>query len=93
MSELLSSLGVSFNAIAAMLPEMWTAVGQHRQFVADDDDGHAQPVVDVAQRGEQRARGFGVQRGRRFVAQQHGRAAGQRARCSPRCATSTAGWA
>ena len=28
MSELLSSLGASFNAISAMLPEMWTAVGQ-----------------------------------------------------------------
>jgi D-methionine transport system permease protein len=28
MSELLSSLGASFNAIHAMLPEMWTAVGQ-----------------------------------------------------------------
>lgn len=28
MSELLSSLGASFNAINAMLPEMWTAVGQ-----------------------------------------------------------------
>jgi D-methionine transport system permease protein len=28
MSELLSSLGASFNAIVAMLPEMWTAVGQ-----------------------------------------------------------------
>ncbi|MET0319848.1 MAG: methionine ABC transporter permease [Duganella sp.] len=28
MSELLSSLGASLNAILAMLPEMWTAVGQ-----------------------------------------------------------------
>jgi D-methionine transport system permease protein len=28
MSELLSSLGASFNAINAMMPEMWTAVGQ-----------------------------------------------------------------
>lgn len=28
MSELLSSLGASFSAINAMLPEMWTAVGQ-----------------------------------------------------------------
>nr|GEU28263.1 hypothetical protein [Tanacetum cinerariifolium] len=52
---------------------------QHRQLVADEHDGHAQAAVDVAQGGQQGARGFGIERGRGFVAQQHGGTAGQRA--------------
>src|SRR5450830_155092 len=50
---------------------------QHRQLMADDDDGHAKARIDVAQGVQQGARGFRVQRGSRFVAQQHVGVAGQ----------------
>ena len=46
----------------------------------DDDDGHAQPLVDFLQRGQHRARGLGVQRGRGFVTQQHAGLGRQRPR-------------
>ncbi|KAG1246583.1 hypothetical protein G6F65_020607 [Rhizopus arrhizus] len=49
----------------------------HGQFVRDDHDGHAQALVDVAQHGQHRPRGFGVERRGGFVAQQHGGLAGQ----------------
>src|SRR5450830_26228 len=50
---------------------------QHRQLMADDDNGHAEARIDVAQGVEQGARSFRVQRGRRLVAQQHVGVAGQ----------------
>ena len=43
----------------------------HRQLVRHDDDGDADFFVDVAQRLQQRARGFAVQRRGRLIAQQH----------------------
>jgi len=52
---------------------------QHRQLVADNHDRDAEARINVAQGIEQRAGGFRVEGGGRLVAQQHGRAAGQRA--------------
>ena len=57
----------------------WRHSAHHGQLVRHDDDGHAQPPVDVAQHAQHRAGGFGIQRGGGLVAQQHRRFAGQRA--------------
>ena len=59
----------------------------HRQLVRDDDDGHAELLVDVAQRVEQRARGLAVERRGGLVAQQHLRAAAPARGRSPRAAS------
>ena len=43
----------------------------HRDFMRDQDDRHAERLVDVAEQGEDRRRRLRIERGRGFIAQQN----------------------